>query len=615
MKFSNFAVTLLASVSSIYGINAATISSEDCEPYEIDFVLVEGDSVRASVEDDIVKMLGEVGIKVNTRALPKDKFNEAEQAGDFHLSFSETWGAPYDPHAYAKGWVAQDEGHFRALESLEAPDSKDDLFQKIDAVLEEEDHTGRAKKWEEIHDIVHRNAVMLPLWGARIPTALNSKRLTKFQPGNQQFDYPVHELQVLEGSTTVTIAPGAQTGMFSTVGRLDPHTYRPNEFFANNWVYEGLVSYGAFGQVIPALASSWTVDDNGAGQRYTFNLRTGVTFHDGEAWNCAAAKLNFDHVLAGPLKTPDWHGWYGLMEQIQSWECADDFTFLVDTKGKYYPFLQELSFIRPLRMLSPAAFANDADPFTSNSCHVGWGTITSDDPNETVVCAGITAISGTGPFAFDSRSSVEIDDATVDDQVVFLGNTNYWDGAPSIEKLIIQRYDSSEDVKDALLDGSLDLVWGSGVLTAQDLVALDEDETNDVSVFLSDDIQNVILLLNSGKAPLDDINVRKTIIHAIDKKFIIDNELGGIFKPVDNVFPIDAPYCDVDITPRWDFDIEKAQFLNCLKSDNSVALGLGLGLGLTSLVFIILAVSYLQKSKKLEEEVLLLKKGSGDTAV
>ena len=39
------------------------------------------------------------------------------------------------------------------------------------------------------------------------------------------------------------MAPGAQSGLFNTVGRLDPHSYRPNEFFANNWVYEGLVAY------------------------------------------------------------------------------------------------------------------------------------------------------------------------------------------------------------------------------------------------------------------------------------------------------------------------------------------------------------------------------------
>ena len=83
------------------------------------------------------------------------------------------------------------------------------------------------------------------------------------------------------------------------------------------------------------------------GITYRFKLRPGVTFHDGAPWNCDAAKLNFDHVLADPLRTPDWHGWYGLIDQIKSWDCgANDLEFIVKTKDKYYPFLQEMSFIR-----------------------------------------------------------------------------------------------------------------------------------------------------------------------------------------------------------------------------------------------------------------------------
>ena len=585
---------------------------EQCNEYEIDFVMVEGDSVRTSVESDIVEMLKHVGITVNTRKLSKKEFNAAEQAGDFHLSFSETWGAPYDPHAYAKGWVAQDEGHFQALTNLESPNSRTDLFNQIDAVLQEEDHTKRNSKWNEIHQIVHDNAVMLPLWGARIPTVFNSQKFTKFQPGNQQFDYPVHKLEVLPGSsTTVTIAPGAQTGLFKSVGRLDPHTYRPNEFFANNWVYEGLVSYGNNGQVFPALASSWTISEEGSGQRYVFELRPNVTFHDGEAWDCAAAKLNFDHVLAAPLRSGDYHGWYGLMDQIQSWECTNDMEFAVVTKTKYYPFLQELSFIRPLRMLSPGAFAGDKDPLTSNSCATGWGEIVVD--GVTVKCAGTTDIAGTGPFIFDSRKSEEILDEgsgemiSVDNEVVFKRNADYWDGVPpsAIETLIInKRYESSLEVFNALLDGSLDIVWGGGVLSAKHLIALDEDESNNLSVYHSDDIQNVILLLNSGKAPLDDINVRKTIIHAINKKEIIDHSLGGLFKPVDNVFPNDAPYCDVDMTPRWDYDLEKAEYLNCPEKPNrALALGLGLGLGLTTLVGLAVSFIYVRRTKVLESEL------------
>ncbi len=63
---------------------------------------------------------------------------------------------------------------------------------------------------------------------------------------------------------------------------LISHTDGPNEFFSNNWVYEGLVAYGQGGQILPSLASKWTVTPNDiGGDNYVFTLREGVTFHDG----------------------------------------------------------------------------------------------------------------------------------------------------------------------------------------------------------------------------------------------------------------------------------------------------------------------------------------------
>lgn len=66
------------------------------------------------------------------------------------------------------------------------------------------------------------------------------------------------------------------------------------------------------GAVESSLAESWTIEDLANGdQTYTFKLRQGVAFHDGEAWNCAAAKLNFDHFFAAPLTAGcDYHEWY-----------------------------------------------------------------------------------------------------------------------------------------------------------------------------------------------------------------------------------------------------------------------------------------------------------------
>ncbi|EGB10980.1 hypothetical protein AURANDRAFT_8505, partial [Aureococcus anophagefferens] len=79
-----------------------------------------------------------------------------------------------------------------------------------------------------------------------------------------------------------------------SVGRLDPHSYRPNEFFANNWVYEGLVAYGANGNIEASLATAWTSEETSSGgETWRFTLREGVTFHDGAAFDCSVVKLNF----------------------------------------------------------------------------------------------------------------------------------------------------------------------------------------------------------------------------------------------------------------------------------------------------------------------------------
>ena len=209
-----------------------------CKTHNIDFIMIEDNANLRSVEDNIREHLEVIGFEVNARHMTKEELNKAETDGDFHLSFSETWGAPYDPHSYATGWITGDEGHKQALSNLDGSITRDMLFNRIEEVLLETSHKERKTKWEEIHEIVHQQAVMLlPLWGKRIPTLLNNL-LVGYQAGSQQFDYPVDRLKVLSGSKNVTIAPGAQTGMFTSVGRLDPHSYRPNEFFANHVYFE-----------------------------------------------------------------------------------------------------------------------------------------------------------------------------------------------------------------------------------------------------------------------------------------------------------------------------------------------------------------------------------------
>ncbi|MEO1397578.1 MAG: ABC transporter substrate-binding protein, partial [Pseudomonadota bacterium] len=93
----------------------------------------------------------------------------------------------------------------------------------------------------------------------------------------------------LVGTTAVSTAAFAAKatltmGMVLEPPHLDPTAGAPaaiDEVVYSN-VFEGLTRIGPNGAVMPGLAESWTVSDDG--KTYTFNLREGVMFHDGSAF-------------------------------------------------------------------------------------------------------------------------------------------------------------------------------------------------------------------------------------------------------------------------------------------------------------------------------------------
>ena len=88
------------------------------------------------------------------------------------------------------------------------------------------------------------------------------------------------------------------------------------------------------------------------------------------------------------------------------------------------------------------------------------------------------------------------------------------------------------------------------------------------------------------------------------------------------------PYCDVDLTPHWDYDLEKAILLSCnLETESATAasvasaassaaddnkalmIGLGVGLGCVALVAAVVAAYFMKKAKSLEAEYVTSKSG------
>lgn len=62
---------------------------------------------------------------------------------------------------------------------------------------------------------------------------------------------------------------------------------------------------------------------------------------------------------------------------------------------------------------------------------------------------------------------------------------------------------------------------------------------------------------------MDDISLRRAVIHAVDKSTFFENEFAGLEQPVDQLLPQSAPYSNVELSPKWGYDLEKATLLNC----------------------------------------------------
>ena len=354
------------------------------------------------------------------------------------------------------------------------------------------------------------------------------------------YTYPVEAVKVLSGPRSVTVAAGTSGGaLLKTVGPMNPHLYGLNQLFAQDWLYEGLVGYGQDGEITPVLAKSWVVADTpSGGSKYTFTLRDGVKFHDGSDWNCSVAKLNFDHIMATGR-----HTWLKTTEQLTSWTCSDAGEFVLETKDKFYPFLQELTYTRPLTFAAASAFQEglNSDPTSHNACTEDSNPLgfPSDSKIKDVTCAGLKKPIGTGPFKLKTQTTAD----KVDSEVVFARHDDYWGSVPEIEELHLKFYDSTADVERDLLDGTLDMALGLGPLSAEQIQKLKFHHSDTVDVRHTGVMKNHILVMNTNATHTRDIETRRAIIHAVDKARFVKEEFKGLEQPVTQLLPLNTPFC------------------------------------------------------------------------
>ncbi|GIN99790.1 nickel ABC transporter, nickel/metallophore periplasmic binding protein [Brevibacillus halotolerans] len=306
------------------------------------------------------------------------------------------------------------------------------------------------------------------------------------------------------------------------IGDVNPHTYFPNQWFSQAMVYESLVYYGEGGELKPWLAQSWDVSKDG--KEYVFHLRKDVTFSDGSPFNATIVKKNFDTVLANAPQ----HEWMELINQMKSTEVVDDFTFKLILNKPYYPTLQELTYIRPLRFVGEAAFPDSQNTFKD----------------------GLKSPIGTGPWVLSEYKKNE--------RAVFTRNEKYWGEKPKVDKVIVKVIPDGESRVLAFEKKDIDLIFGNGVISQDSFRFLKESGKYETK--LSEPKATRALLFNTNREALKERKLRLAIQHAFDKQAVIDHIFYGTERKADTLFAPTIPYTKIDVKP-YEHDEKKAKQL------------------------------------------------------
>ena len=287
--------------------------------------------------------------------------------------------------------------------------------------------------------------------------------------------------------------------------------------------------------VQPGLASSWDISTDG--KVYTFHLRQGIKFHDGTPFNAQAVKFNLDYTARPDIKHA--FAWQALGgDKYDKTEVVDDNTARVSFKSANPSFLVNLS-DGGMGIDSPTAVAKDGDNY------------------------GVKSLVGTGPFTFKEWVK--------NDHVTLVRNEDYnW--APSFFKHKGPAYLDQIIYRDVADNATRESALEAGDLQVATLVEPQVAQlqgNKDVQVLTTPKAGTTrMYMMNTGKAPTDDINVRLAMNYAIDKKALLQLPAwSGIGNPGLSPLPANmVPGGDVSSLKQYDYAYDPAKAMQLLEA-------------------------------------------------
>src|SRR5690606_7835275 len=331
------------------------------------------------------------------------------------------------------------------------------------------------------------------------------------EPAKQSAPPPEHTLRVIYQNEPAGLVSG-----------LSPGT---TTIMISRQIHDTLVIHDANGNVVPHMAESWQVADDG--RRYEFRLRPDIRWHDGVPFTSEDVAFSMLHfwktigVGAGPIPG---------FERVREARTPDPRTVIFELSRPVSPEL----FLQNLVMCEVIA----RDIYVWRDQHVG-----------PVNAAPV----GTGPFVFARLVGGQY--------IVLHRNPHSWGRpAPALDRIII-RYNADPVSRAAILEaGEADL----GVRSPVPLTDLERFERLPQFVVSTDGYQlegwQLVMEMNLRRPITGDARVRRAIRHAIARDFITHAALIGYGRPSTGPIRSDSPFYTPEV-PKYPFDPARAAAL------------------------------------------------------
>jgi len=307
---------------------------------------------------------------------------------------------------------------------------------------------------------------------------------------------------LLVAALAVTVASEAETpkrggklvvAMSQDLPGLDPHPSTSTiTYQVLSLVYQGLVDFDRDLKIKPVLAESWKVSPDG--KQWTFALRKGVKFHNGRTLVANDVKFSIERIL-DPKTAARGKGSLGMIESVQ---VVDPQTVRIHLSHPSGAFLSRIA-----------------------------GTYQAILPPEAVQGSAFKPI-GTGPY--------QLVEWKTNERVELKKFAEYWEsGVPYLDEITLKPVPDGTVRLTALKTGDAGFVQ---LIPLEALADLQKTPSKD---FVVRTVKGgggfSAIILNSKKAPFNDVRVRRAVALALDKHEVTLGVWRGFATPVNQMMP------------------------------------------------------------------------------